>query len=603
MSLTPRHKPCPARLWVVLAAAAASAASAARGGSTWPAAATAGCLLGLLLATRRERALVHASSATQAGAELAAAEAAPAPTEHRAANLFDATSAGVLVVDDQGIVRQGNVAAQRILGCDQLIGVPIARLLPTLSGTSPSAREHVALGTDGMPREVAVQVDPLPGATPEDKMLVLMDTSAVHEAERQLLVQNNLLQNASMALFDAKVSAEEDSRRKTQFLTYASHEIRTPLTAILGFAEQIHDKALSEDERDEAVRIIRRNSEHLLTVLSDVLDLAKIEADHLEVRYAACDLRATVREVVELFTANKRERSAHIVVDERTPLPPTVNTDATRLRQILINLLGNALRQPATNDAVRHARLRIELSCHAEPPEVRIEVIDQQGSRSAADLEALFEPFEKAVRCADPRSGSGLGLAISRRLARLLGGDVTARSAQDNGTTLAFTFHPGQLAPQPEWTQRTPSRGGAAEGDVPLRARVLLAEDGPDNQRLISTILRRAGAEVTVVADGARAIDAVAAATGPQRFDLIIMDMQMPVMDGYAATAELRAKGCQQPILALTANAFADARQRCLDAGCDDYASKPIDRRTLLATLRSLLQRGPARHQAMAAVE
>ncbi len=431
---------------------------------------------------------------------------------------------------------------------------------------------------------------------------VAVAASVAHDTERELLLQNSLLQNASMALFDAKVSAEDANRRKTQFLTYASHEIRTPLTAILGFAEQLQDKSLTVAEREEAARIIRRNSEHLLTVLSDVLDLAKIEADHLEVCYSACDVRGTVKDVVALFALSVQERGGNLTVDEITALPASVSTDTTRLRQILINLLSNALRQPSGSAPSPGVSLRLRLSARAEPPQVSIELCDRNSNLSPIDLERLFEPFEKAMRCAEPGPTGTLGMAISRRLARLLGGDVTARTELEGGTTFALTFNPGALEPETQWTRCATTRTPKTDGEAPLRAHVLLAEDGTDNQRLISTILRRAGAEVTIVNDGARALEAVdVAARAGRAFDAIIMDMQMPVMDGYEATTCLRTRGYLQPILALTANAFADARQRCLDAGCDDYASKPIDRRTLLTTLRGLLQRGSLRRQAVTA--
>jgi signal transduction histidine kinase/ActR/RegA family two-component response regulator len=430
-------------------------------------------------------------------------------------------------------------------------------------------------------------------AGPDDRLLVVVDNSSTQVQERQLLFQNNLLQSASMALFDAKTSAEAASRRKTQFLTYASHEIRTPLQAVLGFAEQLEEDRLSSEERREAIKIIRRNGEHLLTVLGDILDLARIESDQLELRFVSCDLRREVDSVVDLFGAMARERGVAIVVEERTPLPARVGTDQTRLRQVLINLVGNAVRASRADADGELAQVTIGLAAQAAPPLVRIAIEDQGPGMTEVELRRLLEPFAEVAAVADQRLGTGLGLVISQRLVRLLGGDLVARSAVGHGTRVDVTLDPGPLEPLEQWRQRSTKRGKDVPED-PLRARVLLAEDGRDNRLLISTILRRAGAEVAMVEDGCAAVEAVAAAAaGGRPFDLVVMDLQMPKMDGYEATARLRAEGCAVPILALTADALAGTRQRCLDVGCDAYASKPIDRRALVHAVRNLLESVP----------
>lgn len=521
----------------------------------------------------------------------------PAATDHRAA--WDATSAGVLLVDAAGRVQWANAAAAKVLGRDRLEGGRLAEIVPTLASddaNGKSPREHVAMTADGTLRPIAMHIDRQgPHEGDERRLVLVVDVTDLRANEHQLLLENNLLQSASMALVDAKVSAEEASRRKTQFLAYASHEIRTPLQAILGFAEQLDEGSLTPDERSEAVRVIRRNGEHLLTVLSDVLDLAGIESDHLEVRFAACDLRREVESVVQLFTVTAKERNVIVEVAESTPLPPTVGTDKTRLRQVLINLVGNAVRGGTTAGG-RPARVKISLAALASPPLVRIEVQDEGPCLPDRELQRMFEPFDQAAAVADQRLGTGLGLAISRRLAQLLGGNVVASSTPDAGTTVTFTFDPGPLPPQEAWVGRPQraAQSSASEARA-LAGRVLLAEDGRDNRLLIGTILARAGLDVATVEDGASAIAAVAAGQhAGQPFDAIVMDMQMPIMDGYQATRSLRASGCTIPILALTADALADARQRCLDAGCDDYASKPIDRRGLLSTLRRLLDRRPS---------
>jgi len=516
---------------------------------------------------------------------------------------WNRTSAGVLLLAADDRITWANGGAANVLGRDQLEGLPVQEVLPTLATDDASAappREHVAVTTDGSLRPVAVHVDPEDPLVPGRRLMLVIDVSALRASERELLLQNNLLQSAGMALFDAKTTAEEASRRKTQFLAYASHEIRTPLQAILGFAEQLDEGTLASDERAEAVRVIRRNGEHLLTVLSDVLDLARIEADRLEVRYTPCDLRQVVDEVVRLFAGAAREQGVAIAVEERTPLPATVGTDKTRLRQVLINLLGNAVRSARADQPGCDAPVRLTLAAEASPPRILVQVRDHGPGLPQQELQRMFEPFGQAAATADHRLGTGLGLAISRRLARLLGGDLTAESTIGEGTTVEFTFDPGPLEPETLWHRnRVPAAAPPAAENRLGKTYVLLAEDGRDNRLLLGTILKRAGIDVESVPDGAAALDAVAEAERAGRpFDAIVMDMQMPVMDGYEATARLRERGCAVPILALTADALADARQRCLDAGCDAYASKPIDRRALLQALRGLLDadvRGAAR--------
>lgn len=572
---------------------------AALSGSPWLAAAFLGWHLGAYLLHPCDRRLAEHSQAPSSlpepPANTTASERTADPADRSGSMAaWSHTSAGVLVLAKDGKVVWSNSAAELMLG-RPLHGADVAEFLPTLpTDADPSVptREHVAVTANGTFRPVAVHVDCQPAT--DERLVLVFDVSALQASERGLLLQNNLLQSASTALFDAKVSAEEASRRKTQFLAYASHEIRTPLQAILGFAEQLDENTLPDIERDEAIRIIRRNGEHLLTVLSDVLDLARIESDHLELRFAACDLRHEIDRVVELFAVMAKERGIAIVVEERTALPARVGTDKTRLRQVLINLLGNAVRCTRTVRAQPAARVVIGLEVQASPALVRVRIEDQGPGLPETELRRMFEPFDQAVAVADQRLGTGLGLAISRRLAKLLGGDLVAHSALGAGTTVEFTFDPGPLEPETHWRRRqTPvaARPVSTEGD--LQVHVLLAEDGRDNRLLIGTILKRAGADVATVDDGVGAIAAVAAAERAGRpFDAIVMDMQMPVMDGYEATARLRADGCMLPILALTADALPDARQRCLDAGCDDYASKPIDRRGLISTLRRLLQVG-----------
>ena len=268
-------------------------------------------------------------------------------------------------------------------------------------------------------------------------------------------------------------------------------------------------------------------------------------------------------------------------------MPQTIRTDPTQLRQILMNLVGNAIKFTA----VGGVRITVSLA-EPEKQQLRLEVRDTGVGMNAAAVAGLFQPFSQAdLSTTRVFGGTGLGLAISRRLARMLGGDITVESEPQKGSTFALCIDPGPLdgvpmdegplpAPRAEPVQR--------HSAVPpmLGGRILLAEDGPDNQQLISFHLRKAGAQVTLAENGRVAADLALAALGDgEPFDLILMDMQMPVLDGYEATRLLRAGGYRAPIIALTAHATDSARRQCLTAGCDDYATKPIQRDAFIATL------------------
>jgi CheY-like chemotaxis protein len=276
------------------------------------------------------------------------------------------------------------------------------------------------------------------------------------------------------------------------------------------------------------------------------------------------------------------------------PIPQTIRTDPTRLRQILLNLVGNAVKFTEVGEV----RLRIRLDAAVESdPRLVLEVIDTGIGMTPEQMTKVFQPFTQADSSTTRKyGGTGLGLSISRRLATMLGGNITATSSPGRGSCFCVSVATGSLQGVPliEPGRPTEKPLPAAEPTRPkirLDCRVLLAEDGPDNQRLITFVLRRAGADVTVVENGQQAVEHAMAtypgwgrrADDPQEaFDVVLMDMQMPVMDGYQATRQLRAHGYRHPIIALTAHALQHDRAKCIEAGCDDYAAKPIDREKLI---------------------
>ena len=422
----------------------------------------------------------------------------------------------------------------------------------------------------------------------------------------------------------ARDAADAANRSKSEFLANMSHEIRTPMTAILGFADLLDDPQQSADDRRACVGTIRRNGEHLLGVLNDVLDVAKVEAGEMAVERVACSPVRIVADVASLLRARAGAKGLAFDVLYDGPVPERIATDPTRFRQVLMNLVSNAVKftSPPTNAAALAGRVEVRIDLLDPPtdpaPRLRVRVSDTGPGLSGEQQSRLFRPFQQGDSSTTRKfGGTGLGLAISRHLVGLLGGTVVVCSMPGRGSTFCFTVGTGPLAGvkmlgrrgaiTPEAALLAGEPTPAAAPVVPVAApggpaarRVLLAEDGPDNQRLIGLLLRKLGLDVTIAADGRAAVTAAMGAAGSPAgpFDLVLMDMQMPELDGYAATAELRRRGYAGPVVALTAHAMAGDRERCLAAGCDDFLTKPIDRPAFAATVAAWLPGGERREAA-----
>ncbi|HVX87159.1 MAG TPA: ATP-binding protein [Phycisphaerae bacterium] len=403
------------------------------------------------------------------------------------------------------------------------------------------------------------------------------------------LISRDLLlkQRIAEELRNAHLAANAASEAKGAFLANMSHEIRTPMSAIIGYADLILDPHQTADDRAEYVNTIRRNGEHLLRIINDILDLSKIEAGKLEIErtgFCPCQVLSDVASLMRVRAAEKRLK---LDIRNEGPIPAQVHGDPARLRQILINLLGNAIK--FTEDG--WVRLIMKLDESGPAPLLQFDVIDTGIGMSREEANRLFQPFVQADVSTTRRfGGTGLGLTICKRLAEMLGGNITIDSAPNRGSTFTLRIDPGPLdgvrrlqncREALAGTDRPQSAGAPA-----FNARVLLVDDGEDNRRLLSLYLARAGAQVSLAENGRSAVDlAQAALAAGKPFHVILMDMQMPVLDGYAAATLLRAQGYQLPIIALTANAMAEDCDKCLSAGCTDYLSKPVRRERLLLTV------------------
>jgi signal transduction histidine kinase len=388
------------------------------------------------------------------------------------------------------------------------------------------------------------------------------------------------VRQASMErLREAALRAEEGVRAKTQFLANISHEIRTPMTAILGYADLLLDPTLSEADRLAAMSTIKRAGDHLLSIVNDLLDLSKLEAERLAVECIDVSPVSLLADVESLMRPRAEGKGLSLTTEFAGPMPRTISSDPLRLRQILLNLVGNAIKFTEHGSVRVVARLATAVVDRA--PLLAVEVADTGIGMTDDQVARLFHAFVQADSSTTRQyGGTGLGLMISRRLAWLLGGDIVVESRPGLGSSFIATVSAGNLDAVELIAAPRSMAAGRFELPAPviaptaLRGAILLAEDGPDNQRLISFHLRRAGATVTIAGSGREAVHLITHA-GP--FDLVLMDMQMPEMDGYEATTRLRKSGCAVPIVALTANAMAEDRVKCLRAGCDDFATKPID--------------------------
>jgi signal transduction histidine kinase/FixJ family two-component response regulator len=431
---------------------------------------------------------------------------------------------------------------------------------------------------------------------------LVIDITSRKAAEEESHRYAQALEASNKAMEEAKREAETANRVKSEFLANMSHEIRTPMTAILGYADILAENVYDR-EGIEAADTIRRNANFLLDIINNILDLSKIEAGKMQVERIAHSPVSTVAEVASLMRVRADAKRLTISTVFEGPIPETIQTDPVRLRQILFNLVGNAVK------FTDFGEIRIVTSVRREegkPALMQFDVIDTGIGMSPEQIGVLFRPFSQAGASSSRRfGGSGLGLAISKRLANLLGGDICVDSQPGRTSTFSVTIDPGPLdgvpmllAPAEAATESISPREPAHANAPQLEGRVLLAEDGPDNQRLIAFLLRKAGAEVAIVENGQAAVDAVVAGNSPSGetesecrgpFDVILMDMQMPLLDGYAATRRLRSMGYGGPIIALTAHAMIQDRQKCLDAGCDDYLAKPVDRSVLIETVARYL--------------
>jgi signal transduction histidine kinase len=396
-------------------------------------------------------------------------------------------------------------------------------------------------------------------------------------------------------LHQARQQAEAATAAKDAFLANVSHEIRTPLTAILGFVDMLlADGSLQGDQQSDA-RIIESNGRQLLSILDDVLHVSKLGAGQLPVRKVRCSLIRLIDEITSAMRVRASEKGLGFEVEYQGAIPESVVTDRKRVGQILTNLLGNAIKFTDTGEV----RLIVRLLDERDPAKgkLRFDVTDTGIGITSDQRSRIFEPFAQGDESLVRRyGGAGLGLAICKQLAALLGGEIEVASKPGVGSTFSATIATGPLdgVPLLDGPHQCHAEDEPTGVKIARRyqGRVLLAEDGPDNRRLLVRLLQGAGLEVDVAEDGREAVERVLAAhQAEEPYDLVLMDIQMPKLDGLQATTCLREAGVEEPIIALTAHVLESDRQECLEAGCDDFATKPIDRVKLLTQIGGFLEK------------
>jgi signal transduction histidine kinase/DNA-binding response OmpR family regulator len=480
-----------------------------------------------------------------------------------------AAARDIVVVEDARTDPRTNKEIVERMGNRTIINVPILLFDRHLGciGTGTFGDEGIRIPTESERLYLAAMASHL--AVTLDRIHLLIERNRTEEELRQYKDHlEETVQQRTTELRLARDAAEAANQAKSRFLANMSHELRTPLNAILGFSRMLHlDPQLNADQR-ETLNIINRSGEYLLKLINDVLEMAKIEAGRIQLEIAPFDLGGLVRDVVELMQIRCEEKGLHLLFDQTSSFPRYVKGDAARLRQILLNLMSNAVkfteqggiavRLGSTDDQDRHLLIEMEDS----GPGIRQE-----------DLQRLFDPFVQLSDDAGQR-GTGLGLSITRQFVEMMGGRISVDSKPGRGSIFRVELpmkpvaEDDILGPTPKSTRTVI---GLAPGQPPLR--ILIAEDQHDNQRLLARLMANLGLKCRIAENGKRCVELFRL----WHPDLIWMDRRMPIMDGLEATREIRKLpgGDKVKIIAVTASAFKAEQQEMFDAGLDDFLRKP----------------------------
>nr|WP_295900098.1 response regulator [uncultured Bdellovibrio sp.] len=397
---------------------------------------------------------------------------------------------------------------------------------------------------------------------------------------------------AELKLIEAEKQAKAASHSKTSFLANMSHEIRTPMNAILGFTELMLDPNQTPEERVNCIHTVQRNASQLLKIIDEILDISKVESGHMQMEKVAVDVPILLDDLKNLLQLQAMDKGLELRFGLDTEIPRTIISDPTRLRQILLNLIGNAIK------FTQRGFVEVNVAWHAkehpgEKDRMEFRINDTGVGISREHAENLFQPFVQGDSSTTRKfGGTGLGLALSRQLARAMDGDISLVSSEQGRGSNFLVIVEAPALPDTAFVNNLAtatnrkSKKFPKRGDGRLKSmRILLVEDVVDNQALMVHFLNLAGAQVEVADNGHEGVEKALAGN----FDAILMDIQMPLMDGYEATRQLRAQGNKTPIIALTAHALNEEKDKSIEAGCDDHLSKPVEFNTLIEHLIKLV--------------
>ena len=410
------------------------------------------------------------------------------------------------------------------------------------------------------------------------------DITERKQAENELKRMNESLRISAARESELADQANKASEAKSQFLANMSHEIRTPMNAIIGFSDLLAEEELT-DEQIKNVNIIREAGHNLLNLINNILDFSKIEADKLDVKIVDCSLDKLLDSVCSSMELKAREKGIEFVIIENGNLPAQIRTDPARLHECLVNLAANAVKFTEKG----HVYIKVSIEARDGRPYIRFDVEDTGIGIPPEKQKIIFEAFEQGDGSNTRKyGGTGLGLTIAKKFAELLGGNITLTSEKGKGSVFTLVI-PANIATanQPPRDKNSAGPESDINNKAGLSGNILVAEDIESNQMLMKALLGKMGLKMTFANNGKEAVDKV----NSQNFDLVLMDINMPQMDGYEATRTMRNNGIKIPIVALTSNAMEGDRKKCIEAGCDDYLPKPVIHTKLVAILNKFLRK------------
>ena len=511
----------------------------------------------------------------------------------RVRDALDNLAEGLVIVDTKQNILLSNTAFSNVVGCepDKLVGKQVSRLGLSWSNTARTdalpwvralkekraiSETHLQLqGADGVLRKFSVNCSPLLGhnGSYSGVMVTFDDVTELEEKTVQLGA--------------ARDAAEAANQAKSDFLANMSHEIRTPMNAILGFTDVLRrGMEQSPEERMEYLNTIHSSGNHLIELINDILDLSKIEAGRLELEIRECEPHQIIWDVITVLRVRAQEKGIELNSEVVGLVPDRIQSDPTRLKQVLMNLVGNAIKFCPEGGVTIRCRLGQEDTLEFQVEDTGIGMNEEQ-------MAGIFDPFKQADSSVTRRfGGTGLGLSISKRIVDAMDGQIRVDSELGKGSVFSVRIPVGstveaEMIDQQEVQKRVRARAtmGAVQNRRVQASTILLVDDGNTNRRLMSVVLQRLGLTVIEAENGAIAVEKALS----MEVDLVLMDMQMPVMDGYTASSTLRSENFTKPIIALTANAMQGDEQRCLEAGCVGYLVKPINMDQLIEVLGSHL--------------